>query len=303
MAIIDPIGLFGGDRLRRCSNAAQLHWPRLFLASDGFGRLELNYARIVGHAYSTFKPVPSEQELRGWIREYAESFLLFVYEVNGQQWGQWDTRRELLPRYKTAADRRSPMPPEQAITEWKQRYREQNRAFPKCFGNISESFLCGVGVGGGVGEGKNTCASGDARLIDSPLMPSIDNPPFETTEPDALLDMPVVRRKRASELSTEQDAWFVVWWASYWLHKARKAAREAFGKHVRTAARFQQVMNATKAQAPEMLAREASKRPHGASWLNGERWEDEAPRPAKQQEATSPYRRWEPPKPTEGDER
>ena len=41
MAIIDREGLFGGDRLRRCSNAAQLHWPRLFLAADGFARLEI----------------------------------------------------------------------------------------------------------------------------------------------------------------------------------------------------------------------------------------------------------------------
>ena len=56
MSIIDPSGLFGGDRLRRCSNVAQLHWPRLFLASDGFARLEMNYARIIGRAYPTFNP-------------------------------------------------------------------------------------------------------------------------------------------------------------------------------------------------------------------------------------------------------
>ena len=42
MAIINPDGLFGGDRLRRCSNIVQLHWPRLYLAGDGFGRLELS---------------------------------------------------------------------------------------------------------------------------------------------------------------------------------------------------------------------------------------------------------------------
>ena len=97
MAIIDPRGLFGGDRLRRCSNAAQLHWPRLFLASDGFGRLEINYALIVGKAYPTFKPFPSETELHSIIQEYAKNFLLFMYEVRGQIWGQWDTKSELLP--------------------------------------------------------------------------------------------------------------------------------------------------------------------------------------------------------------
>src|SRR5215472_7940698 len=109
MAIIDPEGLFNGDRLRRCSNSAQLHWPRLFLASDGFGRLEINYARIAGRAYSTFNPIPAEADLQGWIQEYVKNYLLFLYEVDGRVWGQWDTRPELLPRYKTASDRRSPV--------------------------------------------------------------------------------------------------------------------------------------------------------------------------------------------------
>jgi hypothetical protein len=53
MAIIDPEGLFGGDRLRRCSNAAQLHWRRLLLASDGFARLEINFVQAVLNAVST----------------------------------------------------------------------------------------------------------------------------------------------------------------------------------------------------------------------------------------------------------
>jgi hypothetical protein len=85
--IIHAGGLFNGDRLRRCSNAAQLHFPRLFLPSDGFGRLELNYARIIGVAYPTFHPVPSETELQAWFQEYIKNFLLFVYLVDGQVWG------------------------------------------------------------------------------------------------------------------------------------------------------------------------------------------------------------------------
>jgi hypothetical protein len=120
MAIIDPEGLFNGDRLRRCSNAAQLHWPRLFLASDGFARLEINYARIIGRACPTFKPYPTEAALQACLQEYANSYLLFLYEAGGALWGQWDTRKELLPRYKTAQDRRSPIPPEPGFTELKQ---------------------------------------------------------------------------------------------------------------------------------------------------------------------------------------
>src|SRR5882672_3563615 len=153
MAVIDPIGLFGGDRLRHCTDAAQLHWPRLFLASDGFGRLEINHARIIGQAYPTFQAPLSPADLQGFIEEYSKNHLLFLYEVNGRIWGQWDTRSEFLPRYKTTADRRSPIPPEPAFTEWKKRYREESKSFPKCCGNISETFHAGAyGVGVGVGE-------------------------------------------------------------------------------------------------------------------------------------------------------
>jgi len=247
VAIIDPEGLFNGDRLRRCSNAAQLHWPRLFLAADGFARVELNYVRIIGRAYPTFHPVPSETELQALIEEYAHNHLLFVYEANGQLWAQWDTRTESLPRYKTARDRRSPSPPEPAFTQWKQAYRTENKAFPKSFRNLSETFQYGVGVG--VGVGKNICASTD----DDP----VTKPPLRTKEPN------------------EQAQWFATWWDEYWLRKAKKAAHVAFLKKVKTEERFERVMCATRAQKSEMLSREPGKRPHGATWLNGERWEDE----------------------------
>jgi hypothetical protein len=279
MAIIDPEGLFGGDRLRRCSNLAQLHWPRLFLASNGFARIEINYARIIGRAYPTFNPIPSETELQAWIQEYVRNHLLFIYEAGGQLWGQWDTRSELLPRFKKATDRRSPKPPEPAFAEWKLQYRIQNTALPKCLGNISETLQHGVGGGVGVGGGKNICASDDACV--SGLLPSVDNPPFETTEPGALfpVDTPVPEnrkpRQSAADLSPDQERWFALWWPEYWRPVAKKPARSAFRKHIRTEARFQQIMAATRAQMPEMLSRPKDKRPYPATWLNEERWEDE----------------------------
>jgi hypothetical protein len=171
MAIINPEGFFNGDRLRRCSNAAQLHWPRLFLASDGFARLEINYARIIGRAYATFNPIPTEEELLVFIREYSQNHLLFLYQVGGPMWGQWDTQSEFLPRYKTAQDRRSPIPPEPAFTAWKRSYRTENKSFPKLLENLtksSETFPCGVGggVGVGIGDGRTLCSSVDERGAD-----------------------------------------------------------------------------------------------------------------------------------------
>jgi hypothetical protein len=68
--IIDADGLFNGGRWRKCSNAARLHAPYLLLASNGYGRLELDPARIVGRAFLTFSPRPSEDVILGFVREY-----------------------------------------------------------------------------------------------------------------------------------------------------------------------------------------------------------------------------------------
>lgn len=129
-----------------------------------------------------------------------------------------------------------------------------------------------------------TCASGDALQGDS--LPPVDDPPFGTTEPE---NKPKKRAKPNRELTPQQESWFTSWWDAYWLRKARKPARDAFCRHVQTEARFQQVMAATRAQAPEMLSREPAHRPHGATWLNAERWEDETsaeatPKRTKQEE-------------------
>jgi hypothetical protein len=65
-------------------------------------------------------------------------------------------------------------------TQWRQRYREEQKAFPKPFGKISAGFLHGVGVGEGVGE-ILLCPSGDGR--DDPFSKiSINEPPFGTLD-------------------------------------------------------------------------------------------------------------------------
>ncbi len=111
------------------------------------------------------------------------------------------------------------------------------------------------------------CASGDARPSDSP-----------TRERAPML---------IDGLTVEQESWFSDWWAAYWLHKAKKAARRAFAKQVRAEARFQEVMAAMEKQKPEMMSRQPQHRPHGATWLNGERWTDEEPRLGAAEPASS----------------
>jgi hypothetical protein len=101
---------------------------------------------------------------------------------------------------------------------------------------------------------SNTCASDDARVVASALT--------KTTPQSA------------------DGYWFEQWWQIYWRKVARKAAQKAFRTHVKTPQCFEQVMAATRAQTSTMMARDPDKRPHGATWLNGERWNDEPSTPA-----------------------
>ena len=279
MAIINPEGFFNGDRLRRCSNAAQLHWPRLFLASDGFARLEINYARIIGRAYATFNPIPTEEELLVFIREYSQNHRLFHSPVGGQTRGQWDTQSEFLPRYKTAQDRRSPIPLEPAFAEWKLSYRTENKSFPKLFENLTKVSgnisVWGWGWGGGWGwywGWQNTLlASVDERgaaIEDSKLTP-----------PEA--------EKPIDEVSRWFDAEF---WRVYPRKVAKPQALKAAQRHAKTATARVAIMECLNRRLPSLQAQfrtDGDFRPYPASWLNQTPWTepDDTTGPAKQETA------------------
>lgn len=180
MAIIDSQGLFLGDRLAWCSDMAQLHWPRLYAAANNFARMELDYRKIVLLAYSNFKTPPTEEEFWGYIREYRDNFLLFVYEADGVLWGQWQTNERYLGRYKTAEDRRSPAPPAEAQEAFRKAHLDrkkssikQNQQFADLLGDVpssaesSRTTLAGVGVGVGDGVGVGV-GEGEEREVHSP---------------------------------------------------------------------------------------------------------------------------------------
>ena len=112
MAVIDQGGLFKGKRLRKCSAAARWRFPYLFLLSNGYARIELDYESIADEFSSFRESAPTPDELRETFAEFRANHLLFVYSVNDQEWGQWDCRRTLLKDYKTTADNGSPRPPE-----------------------------------------------------------------------------------------------------------------------------------------------------------------------------------------------
>lgn len=141
MAIIDPDGLFNGDRMRKLSVMARLYWPYFLLASNGYGRLEINYHRIAGIAFRTFDPAPPEPEVNAYLKEYAHANLLFLYMRGGEMWGQFDVPERLLDKYKKASCKRSPEPPEKEYSEWKDKYQAEKKALAGIAETLPESYL------------------------------------------------------------------------------------------------------------------------------------------------------------------
>ena len=143
MAIIDPDELYRSVALQKCSDAARLLYPYLFLAANGFGRIELNYPFLLGRCFVQFEHPPAAELFWQTIAEYRAADLLFLYSSAGQLWGQWWVLPHHLPGYKTWRDKRSPIPPEPAYTEWVQSVSEANKdvpCFPEFFQNIPKTF-------------------------------------------------------------------------------------------------------------------------------------------------------------------
>ena len=174
MPIIDADGLFDGERFDQCSDQARALWPHFWCASNSFGRIEVNHHKIVARAFHRWKQAPSEETVMGCMAEYQKAHLLFVYEIDGQIWGQWDTQKKYLPNYQSNSDKRSPGPDPEEFAKWKAEYGEfksvklrrkqglinLSEKFPKNLvtpvekvsGEIPEEFQHGVGVGVGVGS-------------------------------------------------------------------------------------------------------------------------------------------------------
>jgi len=185
--LIDPNGLLYGERIGACSDEAQLHFPRLLAASNGYGRFELNYPRLVQTVYGSLKKKPSKELITRIFHEYYDRFLLYVYQAqDGSVWGQWDIPQKYLPKYKTAGDASSPQPVEGEFDAFRRSYIESRRqkyaasndqiTFSERFGKLpksSEGFGrvprgIGVGIGGsigiGVGEEDGSEPSGSSPL-------------------------------------------------------------------------------------------------------------------------------------------
>jgi hypothetical protein len=172
MAIIDPEGLFSGERLAACSDLAQLYWPRFFLAANGLARIELSYKSLVSRVFGNFQKIPTSEEIWGIFREYEKNFLAILYEsAEGSWWCQFSTSEKFLPKYKKTRDEMSPAPSLEAIDAhragyllWKKSKSFQNQSFQKLSeSSSSEGIGIGVGVGIGIGVKQNPSRAKKAR--------------------------------------------------------------------------------------------------------------------------------------------
>ena len=180
--LIDPRGLLYGERIGACSDDAQLHFPRLMAASNGYGRIEMSYSNLVQTVYAHFAVKPTKEQLQGWFREYHLHFLLFAYRTTaGATWGQWDVPKKMLPRYKTAEDNRSPAPPEAEYAAYQQQHvaskrtkyltSEDSLSISEDFGKVlkpseaSGTFPPGIGTGIGIGEEQKQASPSAPRVL------------------------------------------------------------------------------------------------------------------------------------------
>lgn len=294
MAYIDPDGMFGGDRMAMLSDSAKMAWSWFWCAGNTVGRVELNYREFTKTVFRQFKKPPTEQQFWDWVAEFHESYLMFVYQVNGQVWGQWYVTDKYLPTYKTVNDKKTPAPVSSDILEWQEKYNKLklslisgkcrvlniSKNFQKVLDipenlETSEEFHMGVERRGEIeersGEEENPCAA--------------DAAPGPADPPSLLPDSPEKKRPLKAWFDQQHERWYT---NAYWRHIGKSESRKAFEKRVciivdRDGLGYNVAVQFLIDAAVDDRRRfeptedwEWRQNMHPATWLNQERWRDEA---------------------------
>ncbi len=154
MALIDPEGLFFGERMRKCSDKSRLLWPYLFVAANTAGRLRLSYEDLLDKVFVGFRNPPTQQEITEAISDYRRNFLAYPYQSGGEFWLQFYRKSGFTPRYEKAKDQKT-APPPAAYWEWINSYKKPNSLLSTLFTSSEncEKFAIGIGIGVGTGIG------------------------------------------------------------------------------------------------------------------------------------------------------
>lgn len=106
---------------------ARHYYPLLVMESNAFGRLELDYETIRREVLSLFAQELDEAAFWNLTAEYRKANLIFLYKSHGQIWGQWDIKKDCLPKYQSRRDKNSPIPPEPAFAKWIEVVRDESK--------------------------------------------------------------------------------------------------------------------------------------------------------------------------------
>jgi hypothetical protein len=270
MPLIDPDGMYNGDRLACCSTEAKLAWPWIYMAANGYARFEINYLRIAAKCFSNFHPCPAREQVFSWIAEYIGANLLYVWPVGRQLWGAWDTSSSRLPTFKTRKDQESPAPKDEDVMAWKVAYRTGNKEFAKDLVSIFKGFLHSIGEEVVLERFKNISPSELPQPTSEVIPPS--------TEPEPKLELAPQEpqaTKRSKPVRDADPPGFSDFWEERWRSDDRAAAVKAFRKKAASVAKLTAIMVAVRKQKHSMLLRDKDKRPYMSTWLNKERFADE----------------------------
>lgn len=265
MPLIHSDGLFDGDRINSCSPMAQLHYPRIMCAANGYGRINLDYMQLISKVFPKWKAkdIPSKESLMGYIKEYSDNRLLYVYRCHGQIWGQWDAKPGTFGKYQTTEDKRSPAPPEADFLKWLEDNRKSSVKISEPCGNFAEILREGMenlphGVGVVIGDGV-TC-----EVIGKRVKPS-----SRCASTDALFDKAYEQYPRHIGKRAAKKAWENA------VNRVWGELEESEGVDLERAKElvYQRVM--TYAAVCERAHKEKQFIPHMATWLNQDRFMDD----------------------------
>lgn len=85
--------IWDSKKLRRCSMAAAMAYPWVFLVADDWGRFEYDPARIWSKVFGGRKDV-AEADVEAWLTEYEREGLLIRYSAGGEMafWTKFEGR-------------------------------------------------------------------------------------------------------------------------------------------------------------------------------------------------------------------
>lgn len=149
--------LWDSDKLAACSVKAQLHYPRIYLLCDDWACFEIDVVSIRKTVYKKMQGV-KEPDIYGWLKEYMEHGLLFVWAIGHNEYGYWTGPEEgRLPSPSRRHKRKTPEPPIEELSAYLQKHEKTTKAYrltTKAYNGLHTPSVKGLGLGIGLGIGK-----------------------------------------------------------------------------------------------------------------------------------------------------